>query len=313
MTALPTTARAADGSISIGLAPADDGSGDPRSERYVVDVVRPGTTFTRDVWVSNATGEDLDIDLDAGGALIEDDQLQLADDEPSELVDWIALDPATLPVPAGSSKVAAATFTIPDDAADGERYAVIWAQPRSDGDAERGTIVVNRVGVRVYLMVSSDGEAHSDVVLTGVTPARTEAGAAQVGLALTNSGERALEVAGTVTLDDDVHADDPVGTIVGGVTIAPGHTAEARAVFAADVARGPWRARIVVSANGIERRATAHGLTFPHEAGTTGEPVDATMERPAGGDEVPALLVAAAVAAIVAMLIGGAHVRSRLR
>ena len=295
----PEIGSADEGAISIGLADEAGAPDDPRSRFYVVDVVEPGTRLEREVRVGNATPVDRSIDVYVTDATVEEGDFHL-DDEPAELAAWSSLEPTTLDIPAGGSATASVSFDVPEDATDGERYGVIWAQPH--GADSQG--VVNRVGVRVYLLVASDGTSSTDVAVDTLRPRRDDAGRAEVVIAMSNTGERATDVSGTLSLDGDAHR-----AVLGQrVTLAPGETRQATATFEDDVSDGPWRALLSLEINGIARQAAAT-IEFPDGPGETGEQVDASMVQPPSSP--PVALVVVAVLLVAVVLVASARVRLR--
>lgn len=297
----PEVGSASEGAISIGLADESNADDDPRSRFYVVDVAKPGAQLRREVRVGNATLVDRTIDVYVTDAAVEDGGFNL-DDEPAELASWSSTEPTTLEIPAGGSATASVSFDIPDDASEGERYGVIWAQPH--GTDSQG--VVNRVGVRVYLLVDADGRSSTELVVDTLRPRRDDAGNAEVVIAMSNTGTRAADVTGDLALDGDAH----VGAMEQRVTLSPGETRQASMTFDADVPNGPWKALVTLDVNGVERRATAT-IEFPEGAGETGEQVDASMVQTSSSP--PVQLIAAAGALATVALVAASRTRLRRR
>ena len=298
---MPAAGSTDDGAISIGLADAPDDGDDPRSRFYAIEVAEPGDQLRRAVRVGNRTAEDRRVDVYVSDATVGDGDFHLADDA-AEITAWSSIEPATLDIPAGGSATATVSIAVPADADHGERYGVIWAQPQG-ADAQG---VVNRVGVRVYLLVDDDGAATTELVVDTLRPRRDDDGSAQVVVALSNTGERATDVTGELTLDGDEHR----GALAPRVTLAPGETRQAVVTLEGDVADGPWDARLTLDVNGVERVATAT-IGLPDGAGETGEQVAATMVRPSA--DPPVALVALAAALPAAVLVAAARARSSRR
>ena len=295
----PSPGSADEGEISIGLADESIRRDDPRSRFYVVDVVEPGATLRREVRVGNATPVDRSVDVYVTDAIVADGGFQL-EDAPGELAAWSSVEPTTLDIPAGGSATARVSFAVPRDAEDGERYGVIWAQPH--GTDAQG--VVNRVGVRVYLLVDADGTSRTDLVVDTLRPRRGDDGGAEVVLAMSNVGDRATDVTGELAIGGSAHR----GALAPRVTLAPGETRQATVVFDGDVPNGPWDARLSLDVNGVRRQATAT-IEFPGGAGETGEQVEAAMVQPSNAPPAALVAVAAVLAAVV--LVASARARRR--
>ena len=293
----PAVGSADEGAISIGLADESSANDDPRSRFYVVDVVEPGASLRREVRVGNATPVDRSIDVYVGDASVEDGGFHL-ESEPGELASWSSSEPTTLDIPAGASARATVSFAVPHDADDGERYGVIWAQPH--GTDTQG--VVNRVGVRVYLLVDADGASTTNLVVDTLRPRRDEDGRAEVVVAMSNVGARATDVHGELAIGDEHR-----GPLAERVTLAPGETRQATVTFAGDVPDGPWEAVLTLDVNGVEQQARAT-IEFPDGAGETGVQVEASTVE---GSSPPAALVAVAGALAAVVLVATARTRLR--
>ncbi len=115
------------GIIGIRLLDAPtDRKDDPRARTYIVDHVRPGTTFTRRIEVSNTTTEPQHVELYAGSARL-DDGAFVGDDRgvETELTQWTSVSEPTVELPASATHEATVTVDVPEDASEGERYGVI--------------------------------------------------------------------------------------------------------------------------------------------------------------------------------------------
>lgn len=153
-------AQAAPPTGSVGIRLVDvpaDAADEPAAQAYIVDDVAPGDTITRRVEVSNGTATELPIEVYAGAARMDGNQfVTLEQGERNALVGWTTVAPDNVAVAPGAAERARVTITVPEGTASGEHYGVVWAQPPAS-DAG-GVTTVNRVGVRVYLSVESDGE-----------------------------------------------------------------------------------------------------------------------------------------------------------
>jgi hypothetical protein len=251
---------------------------DPRARAYIVDHVRPGTTFSRRIEVSNTTAEAHTVDLYAGSARLDDGGF-VGDDRgvESELTQWTTVSEPQVQLAAGSTHEATVTVDVPDDASKGERYGVIWASVASPGKGKDNVHVVNRVGVRIYLSVGSGGEPASDFEVSTLTASRTDNGRPVVNAEVVNVGGRAVDMSGELNLTDGPGslAAGPFPVQVG-TTLAPGATAPVVIVLDARLPDGPWHAELLLT-SGLLERTTEGTISFP-EAGMQAAVID--VEKP---------------------------------
>jgi hypothetical protein len=270
----PDAAAADDpGGIGIRLLDAPtDRKGDPRARTYIVDHVRPGTTFSRRIEVSNTTTEPQHVELYAGSARLDDGEF-VGEDRgvASELTQWTSVSRPSVELPPGATHEATVAVDVPEDASKGERYGVIWASVASLGDGD--VQMVNRVGIRIYLSVGPGGEPASDFEVSTLTASRTEDGRPVVTAEVVNVGGRAIDMSGELVLTDG-----PGSLTAGpfaaelGTTLAPGATAPVTIVLDGSLPDGPWHAKLDLRSGLLERTAEAD-LTFP-ERGMAAAPVD---------------------------------------
>jgi hypothetical protein len=285
---------AAPGSIGLrlvdGQAAAPD---DPRASVYIVDHLAPGSVIRRHVEVSNTTTSTTHVVLYSAAASIANGAfVGAADRTPNELSSWTTVVPGALDVPAGGHRTAAATMTVPPDAAPGEQYGVVWAEARSTPTSASGGITqVSRVGIRVYLSVGPGGPPAADFTIESITATRPPHGRPLVVANVHNIGGRALDMSGTLRL-----LDGPGGLTAGpfpanlGVTLALGETEPVVIALDKRLPAGPWDARIAL-----------HSGFVHHTARTTIEFPDAGVV-PSGSDR-PAW-VYPAIAALALLLLG---------
>jgi hypothetical protein len=299
-------ARAADaGAISLAVADAPSHASDPRAAYYLVDTVRPGARVARTLQLTNGSDAPVTVELSVGGAAITKEGFRLDDAHPGDVPTWSRVSPASADLAPRASRSVRVTIAVPEGVPDGERYGIVWASIRQPGANQT---VVNRVGVRAYVLVAHDGHERDDVRIDSLRAGRDEDGSALVKVHVTNTGDRAVDIAGTVALDDDAHPDQPVGTVVPGTTVAPGRAGDALVRFDGDVANGPWRAVATLEVNGVRKRGKAT-ITFPVESGTDASASPVVMLR--DDRRVPVVAVGIDIALIVAALIGAAQVRRR--
>jgi hypothetical protein len=251
-----------------------DRKDDPRARTYIVDHVKPGTTIRRRVQVSDNTNGPLQASLYIGGAQIEGGSFRPTDKaDPSELSDWGKVSPVSVDLKAGGTANAEVTLAVPASASAGERYGVIWAElPPSQGSNVKE---INRVGVRIYLSVGPGGEPASDFTVDSLQGSRRADGVAVVLAQVHNTGGRALDMSGTLSL-----ADGPAGLSAGpfpatlGTSLLPDQTEPVTIVLGKEITGGPWKATLEMRSGVLRRKAQA-SITFPDKAGTSAPPVQA--------------------------------------
>ncbi len=264
--------------VGVGLRLLDvrtEQAADPRANIYIVDHVIPGTLVERRLEVSNGTDAPIAISLDGTGAGVDDGWLineSPAEPRPEELAAWIEVDPPALVLRPQSVAVVTARIQVPPDAPPGERYgAVVAAPPAVDGG--NGVSMVSRVGVRIYLSVGVGDEPPSDFEIDVLTAARTAESAPTIDVGVVNTGGRALDVAGSLTLvtEDGVIEAGPFETSLGR-TLGVDDRGDVTVLLPADLPRGPWIVTATMRSGLVERNAQAT-LTFPDGAGEVADPV----------------------------------------
>jgi hypothetical protein len=296
------------GSIGIGLVDAPtDRRDDPRAHTYIVDHLHQGATITRHVQITSTVAQPTTVQLYVAAATLEGGEFVFGDGRAeNDLTDWSSLDPPEVQVPANGSVQAAVTIAVPTDADDGERYGVIWAElPGSGGSAN----VVNRVGVRIYLSVGEGKEPVTDFTIDTLTAKREDDGTPVVETKVTNTGGRAIDLAGSLVLENGPGglSTKPFDVQIG-TTLAPGDSAPARVELDKTLPAGPWDATVTIQSGRVERTAKG-SITFPKEPGETAKPVKAAESSTAKQRKV--LIPVAAAAAVAAggagaaFLIGG--------
>ena len=241
---------------------------DPRARNYIIDAVKPGAAFTRDIEVCNGTDRPLAVALYPDSATIGKGSFALAPGHgQSELTSWIAVTPASLLVPPGKAMKATVRVTVPIDATAGERYGgvVADAPPTSNGG---GVSVGGRVGIRVYLDVATGGAPKSDFTVDSLQAVRRADGTSAVLAVVHNTGARALDMRGSLQLTQG-----PGGLSAGpfparlGTTLAPGDAAPIVVPLDSAIRGGPWKAVIDLRSGVLERKAAGE-VTFPDQPDT---------------------------------------------
>ena len=263
-----------EGHLGIRLMEAPvDRADDPRAQSFIIDHVAPGVSFSRRIEVVNTTDSALDVELYPGAADITDAGWTPAPGAAeNQLTGWIDVDPPQLTIPPGGGSTATVTVRVPEGAGSGERYAVVWAQPPAGGQEVQ---VVNRVGIRVYLSVGEGREPPSSFEISNLTARLTDDGTPLVAAEVANTGARALDLTGELTL-----LEGPAGLSAGpfrtdgATTLAPGAAGEMSVLLDPELPAGPWLARMVAR-SGMLEKAVEGELTFPDEPGESARPVAA--------------------------------------
>ncbi|MEV4245968.1 hypothetical protein AB0J63_21450 [Streptosporangium canum] len=276
---------------------------DPRARAYIVDHLSPGTTIRRRLEISNTSGDVQHIDLYPAGADIVRDRFTMARGRtPNELTGWVSLDRPSLDLPPGGRGAARVVIEVPPDASRGERYGVVWAQAVAEADAAHPVRVVSRVGIRVYLDIGRGGEPPSDFRIEELTPVRAPDGRPQLAALVHNTGARALDMSGSLSLSAG-----PGGLSAGpfaadlGVTLLPGAAAPVTVTLDRRIPDGPWKVELTLM-SGMVKRTVSATVTFPRAGAGLPVPPDSSL-----------LSLLGVIGGLVALLVAGAVLAVRLR
>ncbi len=240
----------------------DFSANDPRALRYIIDHLPPGAVIRRRVLVHN-NGQSVghvalypDAATIAHGSFAGD-----VGQTRSDLTTWISARRQELTLAPHESAMDAVTIRVPRDASSGERYGVIWAQETSTVPSGNGLAIreVNRVGIRMYLSIGPGGAPPTNFTITHITGSRQKNGDPVVAARLSNTGGRAVDLSGYLTLTDGpggVSA-GPFAIPDGMLTLAPGQNDQARAILPKRLPDGPWRVMIDMKSGLTERKASA--------------------------------------------------------
>jgi hypothetical protein len=228
--------------------------------------------------VTNGSEQTLPLDVYPAAATVSDEEFRFGEGHSAnELTSWTTLDRDHVILAAGEAANVTVTIAVPPEASVGERYAVIWASATSQpSDPSANVTQVHRVGVRVYLDVGPGGEPISRFTIDDVTPTRDADGTPRIRVGVHNTGARALDFGGSISLSEG-----PAGMRAGpfpvamGTTLAAGHSGTVEATLPATLPDGPWLVRIELSSGTVRDSASAR-LTFP-APGTIGETAPAAM------------------------------------
>ncbi|WP_051724037.1 hypothetical protein [Micromonospora chokoriensis] len=214
--------------------------------------------------VTNRTDQDRRIDVYPAAATVEGSEFKFGEGHAAnELTSWITLDKSAVEVEAWGEARVLATVKVPSAASRGERYGVVWASATSAPRAGGEVTQIHRVGVRMYLDVGPGGEPISDFSIGELRPAGSAEGEPSLTAQVTNTGGRAIDLTGTVSLTDGP-ADSRAGPFqVGqGVTLPPGGSGQVIARLPAELPNGPWKVEINLESGLVKRSITAQ-IQFP--------------------------------------------------
>ena len=273
---------------------------DPRARLYIVDHAAPGTRIERQIEVSTTSTIPTPVELYPAAASIEDGRFTGAPGRTANNVSqWTTVEPGSLDIPARGSVTATVVIDIPADATEGEQYGVIWVQTRPSADASTGVAQTNRVGIRMYLSIGPGGSPTTDFEITSLAAGRATDGSPIILANVTNTGGRALDLLGSLTLNDG-----PGGLTAGpfpvnvAVTIGIGQMEPVRIHLDPQLPAGPWTAELTLSSGLVERTASAT-LTFPDSGMTAAIPA----QQPSNTLLIAALILIVALSiSLVAIL-----------
>ncbi|MGW7367146.1 hypothetical protein ACWGI8_27855 [Streptomyces sp. NPDC054841] len=272
---------------------------DPRARQYVIDNLKPGITVHRRIEVSNASDSALQVAVYPGAADIRRGAfVGAAGSIGNELTSWIKLSRRSLDIPARSTALSTVTIAVPEDAAPGERYGVVWAQV-SGRDTGAGISLVNRTGIRIYLSVGGNNPPQPKFTVDTMTAARDRDGRAVVRAQVHNTGGRALDFTGDMKMKQ-VSGSLSAGPypVRLGTSLKPGQTEPVTVTVTDQVQDGPWEVSLRLKSGLLEETHKAR-ITFPHGPGIAGA-VPSQLDD--GGALDPVFIAAAA--AVVLLLAG---------
>lgn len=251
----------------------------PRARSYIVDHVKPGAVIERRIEVVNHTGGDGRVAVYPAGATITEGGFTGASGHTqNEVSGWTSATPKALELGPEERSFVKVTITVPADAVRGEKYGVVWAETTTTPTTPGGLTQVSRVGIRVYLSVGPGGAPPTDFEIVSLTGIRDENNVAAIQASVRNTGERALDLNGTLNLSKG-----PAGLSAGpfpvpvGTTLGIGESAPVLVPLDAQLPNGPWLAKITMT-SGITERTAQATLTFPSGPGTgIGVPPDSGL------------------------------------
>jgi hypothetical protein len=299
---LPAAAALASPAGGIGIRVADapaNSSGDPLARLYIIDRLSPGTRIRRELEVSNTTQSIANVAVyPAGASFGQDGNTFASGHDQNQLSSWTSVSRDALRLLPGTDALETVTVDVPKSAPSGEDYAVIWAQVSAPSLTDGGVLLVNRVGIRMYVSVGTGGAPEPDFAIGPLSASRSVGGEPSVVATIHNTGQGPLGVSGSLTLFNG-----PGGTRGGPFRVslrsplAQGGSELATVVLTRGLPTGPWKAVMLLESGRTIRSASAT-LTFP---------------RPTGGGLASPRLLILIVTALLVLLVSAATVLGLLR
>ncbi|WP_203713659.1 hypothetical protein [Asanoa siamensis] len=221
-----------------------------------MDHLSPGTTIRRSFEVANQSNERREFEIYPGAASIVGNEFAFGTDhEGNELTSWTKVSVSKAVLDPGETLDVEATIAVPARASRGERYAVLWAETRAAPDKGGNIGAIRRAGIRVYLSVGPGGEPISSFDIGEVTAARGEDGVPRISTLVKNTGERALDINGTLNLSGGP------GSMRAGpyrlataATLAPGASGIVVAALDAKLPDGAWHLDLELASGTVKRK-----------------------------------------------------------
>ncbi|MDP9303193.1 MAG: peptidase [Actinomycetota bacterium] len=251
------------GSIGIRIVDVPAASRhDPLALSYIVNRVAPGTSVRRRVEISNSTQSTASVVVYSAAASLRQGGFAFgANRAKNELSSWTSLSRPVLRLAPGTTALETVTIRVPKGASSGERYGVIWAEVSTSGSG--GVKLANRVGIRMYVSIGPGGAPPSNFEIGVPIARRSASGQPLVVARIHNSGQRTIDISGSLTLSNG-----PGGVRAGpfavklGAPLGPGSSKSVTVWLDKRLPRGPWRAQLRLQGRSIHRVAVAT-LTFP--------------------------------------------------
>jgi hypothetical protein len=238
-------------------------SNNPRSRVYIIDHLSSGESISRRIEVSNGTKAEAQVSVYSAAATLSNGSfVGGAGHASNELSRWTSTSPGTIILAAQQRAFVVVSIRVPPKTEPGERYGVVWAEvtsrPKSGGVTQ-----VSRAGIRLYLSVGTGTAPKSDFQIVSMAAARDANNVALVTAMVGNTGQRALDLSGSLTLSDG-----PAGLGGGpfpvslGTTLAIGETEPVVVKLDEKLPSGPWTATLTIK-SGVTTRTAQAQLTFP--------------------------------------------------
>jgi hypothetical protein len=275
---------------------------DPRARQYIVDRLAPGTVIHRRIEVTNTTADPVRVAVYPAAAAIENGSfIGAAGRTANELSSWTTLDQGVLDIASGARHTATVTVSVPPDAAPGEQYAAVWAE--ISALAGSGITLINRVGIRMYVSVGEGNAPPSGFTVDSLTAARAPDGHPVVTAQVHNTGGRALDMSGTLSLSDG-----PGSLTAGpfpaalGSSLAPGQSTPVTIALDQQLPDGPWSAALTLK-SGLLEQSTHASIRFPAGPGATAPVIPETTVEDNTGIIIGVLAMLAALVTVGVVIV----------
>ncbi len=262
--------------LGIRLVDAPVATGDdPRARVYIIDHLRSGQVINRRVEIANNTNDTLQTAVYPAAATLGGGSfVGVAGHGSNDLSQWTSVAPGTQRLKAHEKAFVMVKIQVPLRTEPGERYGVVWTQTTSK-PGKGGVTQTSRVGIRVYLSVGTGETPKSDFTIVSMAPGRNPDHIPTVTAVVRNTGGRALDLSGSLSLSDG-----PAGLSGGpfpaklGTTLAIGDTEPVLITLDDQLPAGPWTAKLTLK-SGVSSRTAQAILTFPSTVGQSpAVPVD---------------------------------------
>jgi hypothetical protein len=243
--------------VDVPVSEADN----PRALTYIIDDLPTGTVIHRRILIVNQEPRTAHFSVYADAAHITGGLFAgYSGATRNELTTWISVQHRNVTLASGASVMDRITIKVPTGATRGEHYGVIWVQQAARGHTSTGFGVteVSRVGVRVYLAVGRGGVLPTSFDITSITGRWSLSGQPLIVAHVNNTGGRAVDLHGTVTL-----ADGPGNTRAGPfraeqiVTLAPGQSWNVTFAVPKSLPNGSWLAKVTLVSGLTKATGTA--------------------------------------------------------
>jgi hypothetical protein len=239
---------------------------DPRARAYIVDNLAAGTTIQRRISLRNDSDDFQNVRIYAAGARVAGSSFVPAGkDKRNELSRWISPAVENLTIAPHTKSTDLITIAVPKGTSSGERFAAIWAEVRSTSATPGGGMItgVSRVGIRVYLSVGTGSGPRTAFTVTSMHAHRAADDRVVITAKVTNTGGRAIDVNGKLSLTDgpDSLRAGPFA-LEHVVTLAEGQSGRVSVPLSKGLPRGPWTATITAKSGTATEKLSAK-ITFP--------------------------------------------------
>ncbi len=236
----------------------------PRALQAIIDDLRPGTVIRRRILIANNEPQTSHFAVYPDGARIRNGSFTGdAGETRNELTTWISIQHGRVTLGPDKTVMDLVTIRVPRVATRGEHYGVIWVQQSARAKGGHGVAVteVNRVGIPIYLAVSH-GALPTKYAITAIAGHRSPQGQPVLTARISNTGGRAVNLSGTVSLTNG-----PGGTSGGPfpsrtvVTLAPGQSGTLIFLAGKRLPDGPWLAT-VTAVSGLNKVTASATVDF---------------------------------------------------